>query len=158
MRLWGAYRGPDDGAHAVNNLDFIRSISHHAASEFAKLGLAAPDVPLTATATIEDAGVRVIVTIVKHERAVLHYDEETRCSFIGPPVEPDSIIAGLSALQRRVLNVLDVEHRRKGTWIAAKVKSQYCGSFRAALSMLKKMGLIANEGGYYRTSKTSGTL
>jgi hypothetical protein len=128
--------------------------AHALLAELISLGVHI-DQPITATAKSEGDALQVVITLARYDGPMRLYLTPEGSARLGLPENPD----GLTPIQQRIINVLDSEHRRKGTWIASKVCTggRGGGGFRSALAALKRMGLVGHEKGrgYYRMSANS---
>lgn len=136
----------------MDSRQFSCAIAHSAASEFVRLGIPVPDREVVSTAIVEDAGVRVMISITRYDGPARLYPTPEGAAALGVPMTP---VPSLTATQRKVLDVLDVSTPRKGTWIAAKLGIPYNGNLRSDLSKLVKAGLVKKDRGYVKNvSKT----
>ncbi len=110
--------------------EFAAVIAHGAASEFVRHGIQVPDQEIVGSAIIEDAGVRVAVSITRYEGSPrLHLTPEGSAA-LGIP-QPH-----LTTFQKRVLGVLDMTTPRKAVWIAHKLGMKCSGGFRGQLGYM----------------------
>ena len=123
--------------------------AHAIAAELVRLGVSPPDVGAEAgaVAILEDAGVRVFVSITRYAGPARVSPEALAAieAMRTPAPQPN-----LTPLQRAIVSVLRPDVPRKATWVAAKIGRRCGGSFRSALADLVRFGVLrlAGEGGY----------
>ena len=139
--------------------------AHAIAAELVRLGVSPPDVGAEAgaVAILEDAGVRVFVSITRYEgparihpstlaliEAMRAGAQSAQSAPAPAPVQPPAPQPNLTPLQRAIVSVLRPDVPRKATWVAAKIGRRCGGSFRSALADLVRFGVLrlAGEGGY----------
>lgn len=133
---------------------FATWLAHFGAGEFSKNNISKPDSVVTRVAASDEAGVDVIVMIRRRELAVLNYDEATRTSFVGPPVEPKPVAKPikLTPAQKAIVAIL-TDKPTKVEILASKLKYRKCyGSFRERCALLVKLGVAKRDenGGYFK--------
>lgn len=133
--------------------EFAAAVAHGAAAEFVRYGVPLPEREAVGSAILEDAGVRIVVSVTRYEGpARLHLTPEGAAALglpLSPATPPDK---PLTSFQQRVLDVLDKTTPRKAVWIAAKLKLKCSGGFRSQLGDMVRMKLIRNNGGYLLVS------
>lgn len=127
--------------------EFAAAVAHGAAAEFVRYAIPLPDREAVGTAILEDAGVRIVISITRYEGpARLHLTPEGAAA-LGMPL-PTPATPPLTTFQRRVLDVLDMTTPRKAVWIAHKLGMKCSGGFRGQLGFMVRSKMIRNEGGY----------
>ncbi len=131
---------------------FLAAVAHLAASKFVEGGFSRPDAELSATAIIEDAGVRFVVSCTPYEgRATISPSTLENISAFqssqGPSKCPNSKLTGE---QQKVVDALrSATSARKAAWIALKVGKPNNGTFRGRLSKMVKLGVLSKvDNGY----------
>lgn len=137
----------------MDTRQFVITSAHAVASEFVRLGVVVPDREVVSTAIVEDAGLRIVVSVTRYDGPARLYPTPEGAAVLGVPMMP----ATLTSTQRKVLDVLDFSTPRKGTWIAVKIGIPYTGSLRSDLSKLVKLGLVKKDRGYVKVPDVSRT-
>jgi len=131
----------------MDSRQFAITSAHAVASEFVRLGIVVPDKEVVSTAIVEDAGLRVVVSVTRYDGPARLYPTPEGAAALGVPMIPST----LTPIQKRVLDVLDTTPK-KGSWIAAKIGVKYDGNFRAMLAKMVKLKLIEKRNGYAKPS------
>lgn len=127
----------------MDSRQFTCAIAHSAAAEFVRLGIVVPDREVVSTAIVEDAGLRIMVSVTRYDGPARLYPTPEGSAVLGVPMMP----ATLTTIQKRILDVLDATPK-KGAWIASKVGAKYDGNFRATLAKMVKLKLVEKRDGY----------
>ena len=132
----------------MDSRQFACLTAHSIASEFVRHNLPQPTSEVVGVAIIEDAGVRVVVSITRYDGPARLHPTPEGATVLGVPMPTP-----LTSFQRRVLDVLDTTTPRKAVWIAHKLGMKCSGGFRGQLGYMVKAKMIRNEGGYLLVSQ-----
>lgn len=132
----------------MDSRQFACLTAHAVASEFVRHGLPTPEKEVVGSCVIEDAGVRVVISITRYDGPARLYPTPEGAAVLGVPMTPT---ASLTPTQKRIIDVLDATPK-KGAWIASRVGAKYDGNFRATLAKMVKLKLIEKRDGYAKPS------
>lgn len=141
----------------MNSRQFAITSAHAVASEFVRLGIVVPDREVVSTAIVEDAGVRVVVSITKYDGPARLYPTPEGAEALGLPMMPTTpATPRLTPLQKSIVEMLNDDKPTKLTVIWSRLgrKGSPSGSFRCVVADLVRFGVITHvpRQGYLRAS------